>query len=222
MADAKSKPLFLILDSNEIFAHGLAEQLLEEYTCRITCHTSLRHGEDFLANNKVSLILLAKELVHNNRAVEKLRQHRPAPPILLMGAARKPCLYEACLAKPFSYNRLLETMEGLLTQSAAEKSDHHRIGPWKFIKQERLLKDGKKIHRLTEKEAAICEVLIKNRPRAVLRKTLLQKIWGYDNHIQTRTLETYIYRLRQKIEPVPAKPYLLITTPQGYGLGEKS
>jgi DNA-binding response OmpR family regulator len=71
--------------------------------------------------------------------------------------------------------------------------------------------------RLTEKETAILKYLY--RIGAVVdRDTLLGEVWGYNAGVSTHTLETHVYRLRQKIEPDPSKVTLLVTEAGGYRL----
>lgn len=72
---------------------------------------------------------------------------------------------------------------------------------------------------LTEKEAAILNCLLAARGRVVPRRDLLQHVWGYVEGVETHTIETHIYRLRQKIESDPGSPVILITEEQGYRLG---
>lgn len=69
---------------------------------------------------------------------------------------------------------------------------------------------------LTEKEVEILAHLHKNKPNAISKETLLNVVWNYAGGVETHTLETHIYRLRQKIEPDPANPQILITTESGY------
>lgn len=71
---------------------------------------------------------------------------------------------------------------------------------------------------LTEKERDILFFLYKNNGQIVERKTLLNEIWEYADNVETHTLETHIYRLRQKIETNPAEPALLVTDGNGYRL----
>ena len=72
--------------------------------------------------------------------------------------------------------------------------------------------------RLTEKELSILRILYEHTDRSVSRDVLLDKVWGYVDGVETHTLETHIYRLRQKIEDDPAMPRILLTTEAGYQL----
>jgi DNA-binding response OmpR family regulator len=94
------------------------------------------------------------------------------------------------------------------------------IGPYVFRPAAKLLQDparNRKI-RLTEKEAAILKFLYRAGARPVPRQVLLNEVWGYNAAVTTHTLETHIYRLRQKIEPDPSQSRLLITEGGGYRL----
>ena len=79
-----------------------------------------------------------------------------------------------------------------------------------------LSSEGEESVRLTEKEAAVLALLHEQDGRAVSRDDLLKDVWGYAEGLDTHTLETHIYRLRQKIEQDPAKPKILITDDKGY------
>ena len=72
--------------------------------------------------------------------------------------------------------------------------------------------------RLTEKETAILKYLYRTGDKVVSRDVLLNEVWGYNAGVTTHTLETHIYRLRQKIEPDPSNAKLLVTEPGGYRL----
>ena len=72
--------------------------------------------------------------------------------------------------------------------------------------------------RLTEKETAILKYLYRAGEKAVTRDILLNEVWGYNAGVTTHTLETHIYRLRQKIERDPAAASILVTESGGYRL----
>ena len=76
---------------------------------------------------------------------------------------------------------------------------------------------GQKV-RLTEKETSILKYLYRAGNKVVTRDILLNEVWGYNAGVTTHTLETHIYRLRQKIETEPSDAKILITEPGGYRL----
>lgn len=90
------------------------------------------------------------------------------------------------------------------------------FGPFQLDTRENLWISalGKSI-RLTEKETSIL-VILKQSEVPVSREGLLEKVWAYAEGVQTHTLETHIYRLRQKIEEDPNSPAILLTTDKGY------
>ena len=71
---------------------------------------------------------------------------------------------------------------------------------------------------MKEKETAILRYLYRAGQKAVPRETLLQEVWGYNSGVTTHTLETRIYRLRQKVERDAANPAILVTEAGGYRL----
>jgi len=72
--------------------------------------------------------------------------------------------------------------------------------------------------RLTEKETNILKYLYRAGGKPVAREELLEEVWGYNSGVTTHTLETHVYRLRQKIEPERGTATLLMTEPGGYRL----
>ncbi len=78
--------------------------------------------------------------------------------------------------------------------------------------------DSKQKVRLTEKETAILKYLYRSGNMVVGRDTLLDEVWGYNAGVTTHTLETHVYRLRQKIESDPSNAEILVTEPGGYRL----
>ena len=114
---------------------------------------------------------------------------------------------------------LLARIRAQLRQHEQSEAAVFAIGPYTFKPASMLLLDewGHKI-RLTEKETSILNYLYRAGYRVVSRETLLREVWGYNAHVTTHTLETHIYRLRQKIEKDPTKPELLVTESGGYKL----
>jgi hypothetical protein len=103
---------------------------------------------------------------------------------------------------------------------ALSSAEALRFGPYIFSPQDLLLRTGAKDEiRLTEKERDILLCLLEAR-EPVERRALLDKVWGYADGVETHTLETHIYRLRQKIEMDPASPQYLLTDGTGYRLSD--
>jgi len=124
------------------------------------------------------------------------------------------------IAKPFRLNELLARLRAQLRVYDNSEDATFLIGPYAFRPSAKLLLEtarNRKI-RLTEKESAILKYLYRAAGRPVARQILLNEVWGYNSAVTTHTLETHIYRLRQKIEPDPANAQLLVTEGGGYRL----
>jgi len=124
------------------------------------------------------------------------------------------------IAKPFRLAELLARLRAQLRIFENSEDAVFTIGPYMFRPSAKLLEEvGRKRRiRLTEKEAAILKFLYRSGTRPVARQILLNEVWGYNAAVTTHTLETHIYRLRQKIEPDPGNARLLVTEAGGYRL----
>ena len=123
------------------------------------------------------------------------------------------------VTKPFRFGVLLARIRAQLRQHEASEDAVFTIGPYTFRASSKLLLNpkGNKV-RLTEKETSILRYLYRACEQPVPRETLLGDVWGYNSGVTTHTLETHIYRLRQKIEKDAAAPVILITESRGYKL----
>jgi DNA-binding response OmpR family regulator len=123
------------------------------------------------------------------------------------------------VTKPFRFAVLLARIRAHLRQHEASEDAVFTIGPYTFRPSSKLLVNpkGSKV-RLTEKETAILRYLYRAGRRPVSREILLQEVWGYNSGVTTHTLETHIYRLRQKVERDAANPAILVTEGGGYKL----
>jgi DNA-binding response OmpR family regulator len=124
------------------------------------------------------------------------------------------------VVKPFKLSVLLARIRGQLRQHELSEDAVFTIGPYTFKPSGKLLLHQAKNQkvRLTEKETSILKYLFRAGDRTVSRDVLLNEVWGYNAGVTTHTLETHIYRLRQKIEADPANAELLVTEPGGYRL----
>ncbi|MEM1382570.1 MAG: response regulator transcription factor [Pseudomonadota bacterium] len=124
------------------------------------------------------------------------------------------------VTKPFKFAVLLARIRAQLRQHEQSEDAVFSLGPYSFRPGAKLLVDesDRKV-RLTEKETNILKFLYRAGGRMVDRETLLREVWGYNAGVTTHTLETHIYRLRQKIEPDPSNASILLTETGGYRLG---
>lgn len=123
------------------------------------------------------------------------------------------------VTKPFKFAVLLARIRAQLRQHEHSEDAVFTVGPYVFQPSAKQLTDenGKRI-RLTEKETHILKFLLRASDQVMSRDILLREVWGYNAHVTTHTLETHIYRLRQKIEPDPSNARLLVTESGGYKL----
>ena len=124
------------------------------------------------------------------------------------------------IAKPFRLAELLARLRAQVRIFENSEDAVFTIGPYTFRPSAKLLQEPQRNRRirLTEKEAAILKFLYRAGTKPVARQILLNEVWGYNAAVTTHTLETHIYRLRQKIEPDPANARLLVTEGGGYRL----
>lgn len=124
------------------------------------------------------------------------------------------------ITKPFRLGVLLARLRAHIRQHERSDDAVFNIGPYTFQPSAKILvnnADNKKV-RLTDKEAAILKYLYRAGGRVVGRDVLLDEVWGYNAGVTTHTLETHVYRLRQKIERDPSKAEILVTEQGGYRL----
>jgi len=123
------------------------------------------------------------------------------------------------IPKPFKFPVLLARIRAQLRTHEQSEDAIFTLGPYTFKPAMKMLitEDEKKI-RLTEKETNILKFLYRANDGVVARDVLLHEVWGYNAGVTTHTLETHIYRLRQKIEPDPGQARILVTESGGYRL----
>ena len=124
------------------------------------------------------------------------------------------------VVKPFRLSVLLARLRAQFRQHEQSEDVVFTIGPYTFRPSAKVLIHGETKNKvqLTEKETSILKYLYRSGSNVVGRETLLREVWGYNARVETHTLETHFYRLRQKIEADPSNPELLVTEPDGYRL----
>jgi len=226
---AQEKKIFLVEDDPDL-AVSLAEQLeLHEDFRIVTVDT----GADAMAAVKdahFDLLILDVGLPDmDGRELCRLmrRADVSAPIIMLTGADSDADTILGLesgandyITKPFKLGVLLARIRAQLRQHERSEDAVFTLGPFTFRPSAKTLIDpetDKKV-RLTEKEAAILKYLFCSGDSVIGRDELLNEVWGYNSGVTTHTLETHVYRLRQKLEADPSNAQILVTEPGGYRL----
>ena len=124
------------------------------------------------------------------------------------------------ITKPFRLGVLVARIRAQLRQHERSEDAVFNLGPYSFCPAAKMLlsPDSDNKIRLTEKEAAILKYLLWSGNSVIGREELLNEVWGYNSGVTTHTLETHVYRLRQKLEKDPPNAEILVTEPGGYRL----
>ncbi|MGK2741763.1 response regulator transcription factor [Tepidicaulis sp. LMO-SS28] len=219
----------LIVDDDEALREALAEQLglHEEFASQIA--GTAAEGLEAARQTHTDLILLDVGLpdMDGREACRLMRKAGVTAPIIMLTAADSEADTILGLdagandyvTKPFRFGVLLARIRAHLRQHEQSEDAVFTIGPYTFKPSAKMLLDAaeKKV-RLTEKETAILKYLFRAGQKVVARDVLLHEVWGYNAGVTTHTLETHIYRLRQKIERDPSNAELLVTDAGGYKL----
>jgi DNA-binding response OmpR family regulator len=231
MKMSSERPI-LIVDDDEDLRLTLAEQLGVDGEFSTVEAGSLAEAEERLASkdSRFDAVILDVRLPDGDGrdfCMRLRRQGHKMPVVMLTGSDAESDVVRGLdsgandyIAKPFRLNELLARLRAQLRIFENSEDAVFSIGPYTFRPSAKLLQDPSKNRRirLTEKEAAILKFLYRAGDKAVARQVLLNEVWGYNAAVTTHTLETHIYRLRQKIEPDPANARLLVTEGGGYRL----
>jgi DNA-binding response OmpR family regulator len=222
----------LVIDDDTALRSALVEQLVHDGEFVPTQAETLAEAETKLSapDARYDAILLDVGLPDGDGRdfCRKLRkQGIKVPIIMLTGSAEESDIVRGLdsgandyIAKPFRLNELLARLRAQLRSFENSEDAVFTIGPYVFRPAAKQLLEpvkNKRI-RLTDKEAAILKFLYRAAGRPVARQVLLNEVWGYNAAVTTHTLETHVYRLRQKIEPDPSVARLLLTEGGGYRL----
>ncbi|KQS83918.1 MULTISPECIES: response regulator transcription factor [unclassified Rhizobium] len=217
----------LLVDDDTDLRETLVEQLslYEEFT--ILQEPTATKGIQTARTQQVALLVMDVGLpdMDGREAVKLLRKGGFKPPIIMLtghdtdsdtilGLEAGANDY---VTKPFRFAVLLARIRAQLRQHEQSEDATFTVGPYTFKPGQKLLtlENGQKI-RLTEKEAAIIRYLYRADQKVVTRDVLLEEVWGYNSGVTTHTLETHVYRLRQKIERDPSNAEILVTENGGY------
>ncbi|ACL56025.1 response regulator transcription factor [Methylobacterium nodulans] len=219
----------LVVDDDPSLRETLTEQLELDAEFEVASEETARGAVARVTAERIDLVVMDVGLpdMDGRDAVRQMRQNGFRSPIIMLTAQTSEIDTVMGLdagandyvTKPFKFAVLLARIRAQLRQYEASEDAIFQIGPYTFRPGAKLLvgERGSKL-KLTEKETAILRFLYRAGRQVVGRDTLLAEVWGYNAQVTTHTLETHIYRLRQKIEPNPAAASILVTEGGGYKL----
>ncbi len=229
MTTATAKKVLLV-DDDDALRQSLSEQLrLHEEFITTEAETGGK-ALDAVKGEYFDVILLDVGLpdMDGREVCRLMRRNGVKSPIIMLTAAQTDADTILGLdsgandyvAKPFRLSVLLARLRAQLRQHEQSEDAVFTIGPYTFRPSVKVLVHNgtKKKVRLTEKETSILKYLYRSGATVVARETLLGEVWGYNVGVTTHTLETHVYRLRQKIETDPSNAEILVTEPGGYRL----
>ena len=224
-----NKRRILLVDDDAELRETLTEQLAQQRELDVAAAETANDALKAVREKNYDLMILDVGLpdMDGREAVKVLRKEGFKSPILMLTGhdteADEVLGLESgandYLTKPFRFPVLMARINAALRQHDQSEDVVFTIGPYSFQPAAKLLEssDGGKV-RLTDKETSILKFLYRQGPKTITRDVLLKEVWGYNNRVTTHTLETHIYRLRQKIERDPSNARLLVTEEGGYRL----
>ena len=219
----------LLVDDDQELRESLRDQLALHDEFEIQTAGTAAQGVEISKKERLDLILLDVGLpdMDGREACKIMRKNGFKGPIVMLtgNTADSDVILgldagaNDYITKPFKFAVLLARIRAQLRQHEQSEDAVFTIGPYTFKPASKILTDekGSKI-RLTEKECSILKYLYRATEKVVTREVLLHEVWGYNAGVTTHTLETHIYRLRQKIEKDPSNASLLVTESGGYKL----
>lgn len=224
----RKTPLLLIDDDADL-RQALTEQLEQSEGFVVEAAGTIKEGRALAETGRAALIILDVDLPDGDGrdACKAMRADGIKTPIILLtGADGEQDQVRGLdsgandyVTKPFKFAVLLARIRAHMRMHENSEDAVFQVGAYEFRPSAKTLTDPKQRRiRLTEKETNILKYLYRAGTKPVPRDELLREVWGYNAAVTTHTLETHVYRLRQKVESDPELPRLLITEQGGYRL----
>jgi DNA-binding response OmpR family regulator len=222
----------LIVEDDFLLSHVLEQYISKGGNFAVRAAGTLREAEATLDGKDCPVAAMITDVNlpdgDGRDFCARLRRQGHNFPIIILSGANSPADIVRGLdagandyiVKPFGPDELMARLRAQMRVFESSDDATFAIGCYTFHPSTRHLQEmgSKRRVRLTHKEVAILKVLYRSDTRPVPREVLLREVWGYNAAVTTHTLETHIYRLRQKMELDPRKPVLLVTERLGYVL----
>ena len=225
------KKKILLFEPNEVLRVTLSEQLLINKQYDVTLANSLWDFKWYAEKSIFDLLIIGEygESYSISSFLEFIKEAQITNKMLFMiesGSGeisiieRSKVQYHV-INKPFKFQHFMKKINFLLAQLSGADNVSHIVGPFVFFPKRKMIKtnDRKEIE-LTEKEVDILRCLLSTDEEIVDREKLLKQVWNYNPDVTTHTLDTHIYRLRQKLEKNPSIPRLIISEGGGFKINQ--
>lgn len=153
-----------------------------------------------------------------------LKNKYPHTPVIICLEPEEDCPRETArikyVQKPIRLNEFLNKLIASISIIRKTDAGKLRFGKYELrpLQKEIFNFETKRLVKLTEKEVSVIQYLYKIKNRMIGKEELLKQVWGYHPDVTTHTIETHIYRLRQKVEQNLPESQIITTVDGGYML----
>ena len=221
-------PASVLVSGDEALTNAITQQFTHALKCDCHLASTWEDAENLLRANRFSVLIVDSITVHPSPDVlHRLRMGRPLLAVIGIGPDTHSALFgelplAAYVKRPVSMPLLVRTAKHLLYQRRmAESRQQLQLHPGHlFLPAEKMLLCEASAARaeLTDKESAVLLCLYQHRQEGITRARLLEEVWGYNDAIVTHTLETHLYRLRQKLRDIMEMGDIILTHQGTYRL----
>ena len=219
----------LIVEDDEALL-GTLKTALEIENFKVIPATDGEQGFRLASEAKADLLVLDWVLpsLSGLEICQRLRAKSIMIPIIILSGKKKEEIDKVLglelgaddyLTKPFGTKEFIARIKAILRRSKPEavEVEEYSFGNVSINFKKQTTFKGKKELYLTAKEYGLLKLLISHEGEVIPREKILNEVWGYDKFPTTRTVDTFVHNLRQKLEDNPSNPAYLITVPwSGY------
>ena len=225
------KKKILFFEPNAVLRTALLDQIILNKNFDVIQSKSLHDVESHIEQSPVDLLIMGEDVGPHSLSLllKFIKEINFTNKILFIkdGDSGEISSFEGftnshhVIEKPFRIQFFIKKIDFVLAKISGSSDVSYRIGPFVFFPEKKVIKfDDQTNIELTEKEVSILKCLLSNGEEPVDRKKLLKQVWNYNLDVTTHTLESHIYRLRQKLETDPSIPRLIISEGGGFKINQ--
>ena len=225
------KKKILFFEPNSVLRTALLDQIIINKDFDVIQSKSLQDVESHIEQSPVDLLIMGEDVGPHSLSLllKFIKEINFTNKILFIkdGDSGEISSFEGftnshhVIEKPFRIQFFLKKIDFVLAKISGSSDVSYRIGPFVFFPEKKVIKfDDQTNIELTEKEVSILKCLLSHGEESVDREKLLKQVWNYNLGVTTHTLESHIYRLRQKLETDPSIPRLIISEGGGFKINQ--